>query len=211
MIGWLRGNIVHLGDDHAIIDCNGVGYLVHITSHLLQNLHMGEATELWVETRVRESDITLYGFADEAEKSWFNMVTSVQGVGAKGGLAILSVLNHEELLFAISGGDKAAITRANGIGPKIAARIIAELKDKAGSIVMSGGNIAVTPKRGATTATQTATTGNIGLVQEVASALTNLGYAPSDATRVATMVTQAAGEGATLESLIPQALKELSS
>lgn len=210
MIGLLRGTVAHIGDDNVIIDCNGVGYLVYVTNHLLQNLYMDEATELWIETRVRESDITLYGFANETEKSWFNLVTSVQGVGAKGGLSILSVLNHEELLFAISGGDKAAITRANGIGPKIAARIIAELKDKAGSIVMSSGNIAITPKKaGGIMPAQSG--GNMGLVQEVASALTNLGYSPSDAARVSAKLMQSADENATVESLIPLALRELSS
>ncbi|MFV0432149.1 MAG: Holliday junction branch migration protein RuvA [Alphaproteobacteria bacterium] len=210
MIGRLRGIIAHIGEDNVIIDCGGVGYLVYVTSHLLQNIIIDEAKELWIETRVRENDITLYGFEDETEKSWFNMVTSVQGVGAKGGLAILSVLNQEELFFAISGGDKAAITRANGIGPKIAARIISELKDKVGSTAIGGSsNISLSPKRGM----QEGSTGNMqmGILQELKSALINLGYTSMDATKAASLAMQNAPEDASLETLIPLALKELSS
>ncbi len=211
MIGQLKGTIAHISNDTIILDCNGVGYLVSVSSQILHNYGMDEACLLWVETRMRENEITLYGFASEKEKSLFNLVTSVQGVGAKAGMAILSVLSPDDLLLAISSADSAAITRANGVGPKIANRIIAELKDKTGAVVMQAGFAQAASAAKAKSGDKTPENNNLQLVQEVASALANLGYTPSEATRAASLaLQQSEGGEASVENLIPLALKELS-
>ncbi len=212
MIGLLKGSLIHIKDDAVILDCNGVGYLVSVSSQILYNYGLEEACLLWIETRMRENEITLYGFASEKEKDLFNLVTSVQNVGAKAGMAILSVLSPDDLLFAISSGDTAAITQANGVGPKIANRIIAELKEKAGSFMLqSGFKNKVTSGKKESKIQKVAETHHLTLVQEVASALANLGYSPSEATRAASLVLQQMDEDSlSVEALIPLALKELS-
>lgn len=130
MIAKLRGMVDSYGEDYAIIDVNGVGYLVFASAKTLAKLVKGAEVSLLIETVVREDSITLFGFADAWEKEWFNTLTKVQGVGAKVCLAILSVLSPMQLAQAISAQDKNSFTRANGVGPKLAARIITELKDK---------------------------------------------------------------------------------
>ena len=130
MIAKLRGLVDAYGDDYAIIDVNGVGYLVFASAKTLAKLVKGAEVSLLIETVVREDSITLFGFADAWEKEWFNTLTKVQGVGAKVCLAILSVLSPLQLAQAISAQDKNSFTRANGVGPKLAARIVTELKDK---------------------------------------------------------------------------------
>lgn len=211
MIGQLRGKIAHISNDTIILDCNGVGYLVSVSSQILHNYDLEEACLLWVETRMRENEITLYGFDSEKEKSLFNLVTSVQGVGAKAGMAILSVLSPDDLLLAISSSDTAAITRANGVGPKIANRIISELKEKTGAVVMQSSLAKPASGKQAKGQGSAPENNNLLLVQEVASALANLGYSPSEATRAASIALQQSEEGqASVESLIPLALKELS-
>ena len=130
MIGKLKGTVDSLSEDHAIIDVHGVGYVVHCSGRTLSSLRAGEAAVLAIETQVREDAIRLYGFASEAEREWFRLLQVVQGVGGRVALAILGVLGEAELAAAIARQDKAAISRAPGVGPKLAARIAAELKDK---------------------------------------------------------------------------------
>lgn len=137
MIAKLRGVIDTLGEDYAIVDVNGVGYLVFASTKTLGKLAKGIETSLLVETVVREDSITLFGFADAWEKEWFSTLTKVQGVGAKVCLAILSVLTPLQLSQAISAQDKNSFTRANGVGPKLAARIVTELKDKIVTVPVS--------------------------------------------------------------------------
>ena len=136
MIAKLRGVVDTLGSDYCIIDVNGVGYLVFASAKTLAKLARGAQVALLIETIVREDSISLFGFADAWEKEWFLTLTKVQGVGAKVCLAILSVLSPMQLAQAVSAQDKASFTRAAGVGPKLAARIVTELKDKIVTIPM---------------------------------------------------------------------------
>src|SRR3712207_864225 len=132
MIGKLRGVIDAYGEDFVIVDVSGVGYVVHCSARTLQHLpSTGEAVTLSIETHVREDMIRLYGFRSDAEREWFRLLQTVQGVGAKVALGILSALDPGSLATAIATGDKASVARGPGVGPKLAARIVAELKDKA--------------------------------------------------------------------------------
>src|SRR5919107_2750935 len=132
VIGKLKGVVDSYGDDFVILDVQGVGYVVHCSSRTLQNLpQTGEAAVLSIETHVREDMIRLFGFRSDAEREWFRLLQSVQGVGSKVALGILSVLDPGALATAIATGDKASVSRGPGVGPKLAARIVAELKDKA--------------------------------------------------------------------------------
>lgn len=130
MIAKLRGIIDTVAEDFCIIDVNGVGYLVYASSKTLGRLNVGNSASLMIETIVREDNISLFGFADALEKEWFNTLTKVQGVGAKVCLSIMSVLSPSQLAQAIAAQDKNSFSRANGVGPKLAARIVTELKDK---------------------------------------------------------------------------------
>ncbi len=208
MIAKLSGLIDSLGDDWVIIDVNGVGYLVFASSRTLSALSVGEAASLIIETHVREDHIHLYGFADTAERDWYRLLTTVQGVGAKVCLGILSTLSADELVQAIASGDKAAVSRANGVGPKLATRIVSELKDKVGGMALAahvGGK-----GEGASPAV-----GGIGAVSastsDAVSALVNLGYTPSDSLRAVAHVAQSLGPDPSVEMLIGRALSELGS
>lgn len=209
MIGKLSGIIDSFDSDHLILDVSGVGYVVFGSGRTLSSIgQVGDATSLLITTSVREDAITLYGFVDAIEQQWFKLLTSVQGVGAKAGLAILSACPADQLAFVIAAQDKAAITRANGVGPKLAARILTELKDKAGKIdVVDGLNsteLSVQAPSDAPVAEQ-------GVEKDAVSALTNLGYASADAFRAVSMAKSKAGEqDNNLQSLIRLALKELS-
>ncbi len=209
MIAKLNGRIDSVGDDWAIIDVNGVGYLVFCSSRTLGMMTVGEAISLLIETHVREDHIHLFGFATSAEQDWFRLLTTVQGVGAKVGLGILSSLSADELLQAIAAADKAAITRANGVGPKLAVRILTELKDKVSGLALGQAALAggVTgPGAGAQ-----ATGGGAVQVEisEAVSALVNLGYSPSDALGAVSRAAQEMGEEAGVESLIRAGLSAL--
>ena len=149
MIAKLTGVIDTSGEDWLIIDVAGVGYLVFCSSRTLGQLtSMNGPVSVLIETHVREDHIHLYGFADAGERDSYKLITTVQGVGAKVGLAILSALSPEELAQAIAAGDKAAVTRAPGVGPKLATRIISELKDKMGGIVLGAVGTAAAPVEG---------------------------------------------------------------
>jgi Holliday junction DNA helicase RuvA len=203
MIGKLKGMVDSLHEDHVILDVQGVGYVVHCSTRTLQKLpRAGEAAALAIETQVREDAIRLFGFLAEAERDWFRILQNVQGVGSKVALAILSILPPSDLASAITLQDKLAISRAPGVGPKLAARIVAELKDKAGAISgVEPGAIALAGEQDRSAATTAA--------QEAISALINLGYArPQAATAIAASL-KALGDGAETAALIRRGLREL--
>ncbi|MGA8399592.1 MAG: Holliday junction branch migration protein RuvA, partial [Stellaceae bacterium] len=145
MIAKLTGILDHIGADGAIVDVGGVGYLVFASTRTLGQLQPGAAARLLIETHVREDHIHLYGFIDAAERDWFRLLTTVQGVGAKVALAILSAVAPNDLTLAIVAQDNAMLARADGVGPKLAARIVNELRDKVGGLALAATNAAVPP------------------------------------------------------------------
>ena len=150
MIAKLKGLLDETGTDWAVIDVAGVGYLVHCSARTLSALgEVGEACTVFTDLQVSENDMRLLGFAEGSERDWFRLLTSVQGVGSKVALAILSALSTGELQQACAGGDAAMVARANGVGPKLAGRIVNELKDKAGGLPAGEGGVAAMPVRGA--------------------------------------------------------------
>jgi len=201
MIGRLKGLLEDKGDGWVLVDVNGVGYLAEVSSRLLGTMPaLGETVVLAIETYVREDQLRLFGFGDEAEKSLFKLLMGVQGVGAKVALAILGVLSGEELAQAIAAQDKAMVARAPGVGPKVAQRIVQELKGK----MPETGFAAV-----ATFADTDDGTGKAG-ISDALSALENLGYARAQAHQAVMGALQAAGEATPkTEDLIRLALKEL--
>ncbi|MGH6921550.1 MAG: Holliday junction branch migration protein RuvA, partial [Geminicoccaceae bacterium] len=172
MIARLRGLLDSHGADHLVVDVGGVGYLVHCSTRTLGGLpRAGEALDLHIETQVRADSIMLYGFADTGERSWFRVLQQVQGVGARVALGVLSVLTPEQLARAVASQDKAALTRANGVGPRLAGRILSELKDRlAGEL--AGAALPVHALPGGAVD---------GAVSGAVSALVNLGYGRSEA------------------------------
>lgn len=209
MIAKLKGLVDSIGEGHAVIDVGGVGYLVFCASRTLSTLPpIGEAVSLSIETHVREDHIHLYGFTSELEKNAFLLVTKVQGVGTKVALAILSVLSPEQIAQAVAAQDKAPFNRASGVGPKLAARIVTELKDKVGGISLAPvlpGKPGKPSKGAKTTADDPAAS----VVDDAVSALVNLGYGRADAFGAVSRVIHAEGETLPLDTLIPAALKEL--
>lgn len=198
MIGKLKGLIDEKEDDRVTLDVNGVGYDVFCAQRVLAELPArGEAAVLWIETIVREDFIKLYGFGSANERAWFRLLTTVQGVGAKVGLAILSTLRTAELERAIAAQDKVSVGRTPGVGPKLAARIVQELKGKSPVDLAGFGkqdNDTVDFENSA--------------LRDAVSALVNLGYAPMQASEVAAkLMSQGAANDAA--GLIRSALKEL--
>ncbi|MGE4313921.1 MAG: Holliday junction branch migration protein RuvA [Pseudobdellovibrionaceae bacterium] len=205
MIGKLKGLIDSKDTGYVLLDVNGVGYVVFASPRTLSALPgEGEATTLFIDTHVREDHIHLYGFIDQAEQLWFRLLTTVQGVGAKVALSILGVCPPEKLQIAIAAQDKAVITQADGVGPKLAVRILTELKDKAGNIATST-SFAPKPvsQGGAATAVNTT------LDQDAVSALINLGYGKADAFSAVMRVRANDNDTDNLSELIKLALKEL--
>jgi Holliday junction DNA helicase RuvA len=203
MIGKLKGIIDSYGEDSVILDVGGVGYLVHCSARTLQALPAaGEPVTLAIETHVREDQIRLFGFLSDVEREWFRLLQTVQGVGTKVALSVLSTLKPGELASAIAMRDKATVQRAPGVGAKVAERIVTELKDKAPAyadldpavIRLSG---AIEERRAA------------GPVADAVSALTNLGYGQPQAAAAIAAATRSAGEGADAARLIRLGLKEL--
>ncbi len=206
MIAKLKGLVDSVGEDWLILDVNGVGYLVFASAKTLGKLPgKSEATSLLIETHVREDHIHLYGFADSGERDWFKLLTTVQGVGAKVGLAILSVLSGEDIVHAIAAQDSKALTRANGVGPKVANRIITELKDKAGAIALSPSSMSSSSNEGGAVPSSFG-----GAPVEAASALVNLGYGRSEALAAVSRANKKLGGRGELQDLIREALAELS-
>lgn len=204
MIARLKGIVEEIGDDWVVIDVNGVGYLVFASSRMLGRLAVGEAAAIFIETHVREDHIHLYGFADAVERDWFKLLTTVQGVGAKVGLALQSVLSGDEVSRAIMSGDKAAITQAPGVGPKLAARIISELKDKVGTMALGS---ALKSEAGVKGGAGGGAVSND--ISDAASALVNLGYSPSQALGVVSDAASELGESADVAQLIRAGLSKL--
>jgi Holliday junction DNA helicase RuvA len=203
MIGRLKGIIDGYGEDHVILDVNGVGYLVHCSGRTLQALPaQGEATTLSIETHVREDQIKLFGFASDVEREWFRLLQTVQGVGAKVALAVLSTLRPAELATAVAMRDKATIGRTPGVGPKVAERIVTELKDKAPAyadvdpaVIRLSGD--VEDRRAPRP------------VADAVSALVNLGYGHPQAAAAIAAAVRNTGDGAETAQLIRLGLKEL--
>ena len=198
MIAQLTGRVDALSDGTCVIDVGGVGYLVQASSRSLAALPQAPTlARLLIETHVREDAIILYGFADAAERDWFRLLTTVQGVGGKVALAILSAMTPRDLIGAIASGDKAGLTRAPGVGPRLAARLVTELKDKTGAMPTSAAGVSYTPITAATPA------------DDALSALVNLGYRRPEAQQTVARVLDRLGEDATLDGLIRESLKEL--
>jgi Holliday junction DNA helicase RuvA len=205
MIGKLRGKVDFIGDDKLILDVNGVGYNVYAASKVLSSLKTGQEVSLIIETIVREDYIHLYGFAREIEKTWFNELGKVKGVGNKVGLRILGNLSIDEIIVAINSGDKAAFSRIPGIGPKLALRIVSELKgsvDRVGSLTI--GDFDAEVKSGKKVASI-----NTSLLNDTLSALESLGYRRSDVYNVVSKKINHNPE-ITLETLITESLREVS-
>lgn len=202
MIGKLKGTVDGISEDHVLVDVHGVGYLVQASSRTLQGLNNGEAVTLLIETQVREDAIRLFGFVTEAEREWFRILQTVQGVGSKVALAILSVLSGGEIATAIGTQDKAMIARAPGVGPKLAQRIVVELKDK--SPAMSGLDMGV-----ASLANAVADRAAPKPVADAISALANLGYPQAQAMTAIAAAVKTLGDTAETSALIRQGLKEL--
>ena len=209
MIAKLRGLIDTIGDDYCIIDVNGVGYLVSASSKTLGKLAQGEEATLLTEMVVREDSLSLFGFADAWEKEWFTTLTKVQGVGAKVCLSILSVLTPAQLSQAISAQDKTSFCRASGVGPKLAARIVTELKDKIVTIPVgiSGTNADEVIEGAPAAKVVLPKDADYSKSEDVISALVNLGYQRLEAYRA---VSKAVAENpdANVPTLIRLALKE---
>ena len=198
MIAMLAGIVDQAAADGVVLDVNGVGYLVFASARTLARVPpRGEAVRLLLETHVREDHIHLYGFADEAERGWFRLLTTVQGVGAKLALALLSVLPPEALATAIMAQDKAALARADGVGQKLAQRIANELKDKVGGIALGPA------------ATSAPIAAPPGAAADAVSALINLGYSRSDAYSAVNQAAQRLGAEARIDALIRAGLQEL--
>lgn len=203
MIGKLKGIVDSQGEDHVILDVHGVGYLVHCSARTLQALPAaGEAASLAIETIVREDMIRLYGFRTEAERECFRLLQTVQGVGAKVALGILTVLDPPALTAAIAKGDKTALARAPGVGPRLAARLVSELKDKTPAFIPGPGDT-VAPYTPAVISDAPQP------VADAVSALVNLGYGEPQAARAVATVAERAGESAETAMLIRLALREL--
>jgi Holliday junction DNA helicase RuvA len=202
MIGKLTGVLESAGDGWALVDVQGVGYLVFCSARTLERAgRPGDPVSLLIETHVREDHIHLYGFTDPAERDWFRLLSTVQGVGAKMALAVLSTLAPSDLIRALAAQDKAALTRANGVGPKLAVRILAELKDKAGTIAL--GPAAVADKAAGSAGLETQ-------AEDALSALVNLGYGRSEALGAVVEASRRLGAQAPLAALIKEGLRELS-
>ena len=200
MIAQLRGTIVQIDEAGLVIDVGGVGYAVTVSGKTRAGLGVGDAAvTLLTEMQVREDSMTLFGFVDSAEREAFRLLVTVQGVGAKAAMAILTVLGPDEIAAAVMAGDKAMVARADGVGPKLAQRIVNELSSKIGSLPVAGGLGVATP--GAPS-----DDGNVGV--DAMSALVNLGYGRAEA-HAALQKARAAGAGDDLSALIAASLQEL--
>ncbi|MET0409185.1 MAG: Holliday junction branch migration protein RuvA [Hyphomicrobium sp.] len=206
MIGKLKGKVDAIGESHLVIDVNGVGYEVQASSRTLRNLKPGDDVALTIDTHVREDAIRLFGFQSEFERSWFRTLQTIQGVGAKVALSVLGVMAPQDLANAVAFGNGAAVEEAPGVGKKLAQRIVAELKDKAPGLSLSGHNIPA----GGSAATPAASVPPSSLAfAEALSALTNLGYNPAQANAAVAVASKELGETADTAGLIKRSLKEL--
>jgi Holliday junction DNA helicase RuvA len=195
MIAHLKGRLEATGLDHAVIDVGGVGYLIGASARTLSAIGpVGEAATLFTEMLVSEDSIRLVGFARIDERDWFRLLTGVQGVGARVALAILSALDTAEISRAIASQDKTMIARANGVGPKLAERIVRELKDRVGTVALGPGAAAQAMP--------------VGAGADAVSALLNLGFRPAEAASAVGAAEEELGAGATLDALVRLALRK---
>ena len=197
MIARLTGRIEGIEDGRCVVDVNGVGYLVQASTRTLASLPSGEVATLLIETHVREDAILLYGFAESSEREWFRLLTTVQGVGAKVALSVLSALSPRELVAAIQAGDRAGLTRAPGVGTKLAIRLLTELREKAGAMPVGTSFAPAIP----------APTG--GVAADALSALLNLGYRRPEAQAAVGRAAERLGDAAALDLVIRESLREL--
>ncbi len=194
MIARLSGTLAETAADHAVIDVGGVGYLVQASARTLNAIGpVGGNVMLFTDLQVREDAMTLFAFGSVTERDWFRLLTGVQGVGGRVALAILSVLDADELNRAIASQDKAMVARANGVGPKLAERIVRELKDKVGGLALGGA--AALP--------------STGTAPDAVSALINLGFRPAEASVAVAKADEELGAGAGLDALVRVALKKV--
>ncbi|MCP3733987.1 Holliday junction branch migration protein RuvA [Sphingomonas sp. RP10(2022)] len=195
MIAHLKGRLESTGIDYAVIDVGGVGYLIGASARTLAAIGpVGEAAMLHTEMLVAEDSIRLVGFARAEERDWFRLLTGVQGVGSRVALAILSALDTQEIARAVSAQDKAMVARANGVGPKLAERIVRELKDKVGTVALGPAAAAqVMP---------------VGAAADAVSALLNLGFRPAEAASAVGAAEEDLGPAATLDALVRLALRK---
>ncbi len=199
MIAKLTGRVEAVEADRCVVDVNGVGYLVQASTRTLAALPAAPAlASVLIETQVREDAIILYGFAEASEREWFRLLTTVQGVGAKVALNILSALSPRELIAAIQAGDRGALTRAQGVGAKLAVRLLTELRERAGAMPTGPGFSPVLPAPVPR-----------GVEADALSALVNLGYRRPDVVAALGRVMGRLGEGATLDLVIREGLKEM--
>ncbi len=218
MIGKLTGVVDAIGEDEAILDVGGVGYLVQCGSRTLSAMTVGEKSTVHIETYVREDQFKLFGFPSEDERAWFVRLQVIQGVGAKVALALLDVLTPGELMTAAAHEDSAAVSRAHGVGKRLAQRIVSELEGKPPPItrmgapaMTQGAVVSAFPKKGAGAGGAASDTGagEAGVLRDAASALANLGVGDADARVAVSRASAELGEGATLDALIKTALKEI--
>ena len=197
MIARLTGTLAESAADHAVIDVGGVGYLVQASARTLAALGaVGGSIMVFTEMQVREDAMTLFAFGSVGERDWFRLLTGVQGVGGRVALSILSVLDEAELSRAIASQDKAMVARANGVGPKLAERIVRELKDKVGGIAIGPAGVALSAPSGA--------------AADAVSALANLGFRPAEASAAVAAAVDELGDGAGLDALVRLALRKAS-
>lgn len=206
MIALLRGRLAQIGEDHVVLDTGGetggVGYLVHCAATTLHRVPpLGQPVQLRIVTQVREDSITLYGFETAQEEQWFRILQNIQGVGARLALAVLSVLEPAAIARAIAAQDAKALTRAAGVGPRLAARIVAELKDRVAGL----GLPAAAPRAAAAAPAAPPA----GPVEDALLALEQLGYGRSEAFAVVSRVAGELGDAVTLERLLAQSLKAM--
>jgi holliday junction DNA helicase RuvA len=195
MIARLTGSLAETASDHAVLDVGGVGYLVLASTRTLSAIGaVGGQVMLFTELQVREDAMTLFGFGSAGERDWFRLLTGVQGVGGKVALNILSALDADELSRAVSAQDKAMVARANGVGPKLAERIVRELKDKVGGVAL--GSAGASPKAAGSAAA------------DAISALANLGFKTMEANASVAAAEAELGEAAGLDALVRLALKK---
>jgi len=201
MFAKLTGKIDSTGLKTAILDVNGVGYLVHCSSRTLSQLTAQSEASFYIETQIREDAITLYGFLTQNDQDWFKLLTSVQGVGGKAALSILSVLTPQDLTNAIAAHDKKMVSQADGVGPKLADRICNELKNKVGSLSADTSAAGVSAPA--------ANTNESSIANDAISALVNLGFGRAEAYK-AVNDTLTQNQDANIQDLIQAGLKQLS-
>ena len=210
MIGMISGTCLLVGSGEAIVDCGGVGYLVKCSAQTLRSMREGEAVRLHVETQVRETSITLFGFASEEERAWFERLTTISGVGPKAGMAILDVLTPGEIMSAGALEDKTAFARASGVGPKLAGRIAVELSGKPPPAGRGFGGAFTAPTAAAVDgAVRNEGLSDMRLRNDAVSALANLGIDQSSALKA---VAEAYGDfedDPTLDALVKASLKKM--